>query len=116
MITKEEYEKAKEQKLEIEKLISNYHKQKEQEFLERWKKFEDCELFFTDDELKYSAHVICKICGAGMAYPKECMPNHKWSCSAQLKGEHQEKHTELSFMFYEIKSETMGYTTRPKKD
>lgn len=75
---------------------------------------------FKAGELIFAADSRCQ-CGAGMAYPKGCGPNHYWDCSAILMGTAKPRdgkvHTgRLDFGFYNIKSETQpsagGRTTR----
>jgi len=119
MITEEEYEKAKTQHEESEKIINQYHMEKRQRFEQRMKD----NPVFTDDELFYSARDLCP-CGHGLAYPKDCSPNHYWDCSAILKGiadKTVEHCAQLPFAYYSIKGESKhNGTTRgvfiPKKD
>lgn len=73
----------------------------------------------TTDDLIFAAYTRCP-CGHGMAYPKNCNPNHHWDCSAILLGTADKAVTheaKLPFVFYEIKSElqpsAQGATTRP---
>lgn len=114
MITEEQYQLARQNRDEAEKLINEYHKEKTEQFEARLKSGKP----FTDDELVYSAVDLCP-CGHGIAYPKECSPHHYWDCSAILKGiaDTKVQHTDrLPFAFYEVKSEdqpiTNGRTTR----
>lgn len=104
MITREEYKRAIEQKDAAAKVINEYHAQEREAFKKRLEE----NPVFTDDELFYSATALC-LCGHGLAYPKECAPDHHWDCSAILKGiaDPNERHTgELPFMFYDIKGES----------
>lgn len=110
-ITEEQYEAARLQVKEAEYIISCYHTQKSEAFEERMK---TNPIIFTDDELVYSRDTLCP-CGHGLAYPKECGPNHHWDCSAILKGIADKSITheaKLPFAFYKIKAEgeTMGDT------
>jgi hypothetical protein len=116
MITKEQFEQAKQQKDDAQKTINAYLVQEANDFEARWKEFESGARFFTDDELRYSAGARCDQCKAGLAYPKDCGINHQWTCSEELKGK-VSGHGVFPFSFYEIKSEdqpsAQGHTTRP---
>lgn len=118
MITKEQYDQAVKQSNEAQGVINAYHKQERELFAQRLKD----NPIFTDEELFYSRTALCP-CGHGLAYPKKCMPDHYWDCSAILKGIADPKvtHTgQLPFAFYDIKGEREGQTTRgvhlPKQD
>lgn len=118
MITQQEFEAAKAQMDAAQKVINAFTRQKLDNSKERWDRFCKGEAPYTDEELRYSAGARCR-CGAGLAYPKECPPNHQWSCSAVLKGGvKDDEHEAYPFAFYEIKSEdqpsAQGHTTRPK--
>lgn len=91
---------------------------------------------FAADELTYSAHARC-VCGAGLAYPRDCGMHGSWFCSALLTRAHgrlekranadgeeriftasgAEHQPGLPFSMYGIKSEgqpsAYGATTRP---
>jgi len=114
MITKEQYEEANKQHEAAEKIMNQYHREKQLTFDQRLKSG----VPFTDDDLMYSAYDLCP-CGHGLAYPKDCGFGHYWDCSAILKGiaDSKVKHTgQLPFAFYSIKSEIQpsanGSTTR----
>lgn len=111
MITKEEYHKAKKQHDDAEEIINTYYKEKRELFYQRLRE----NPVFTDDELRYSAATLCP-CGHGLAYPKDCGPNHYWDCSAILKGiaDKNVQHTgQVPFVFYDIKGESeINGTTR----
>lgn len=118
-ITKDDYKEAVKRHDEAEKVMNAYHAQSAQDFEERWKRFDEQHEAFSDADLVYSATARCKLCGAGLAYPKECGPNHQWTCSNVLKNIGTDKgHEAFPFAFYEIKSENQpsanGATTRPK--
>jgi len=120
MITKDQYQQAREQKAAAEKIINDYCRQEAQAFDAKWTKFQNGELVFSDDELCYAAYSRCRKCGEGLAYPKDCTSHHQWTCSRVLKGEAKDgDHDAFSFVFYEVKSEdqpsAQGATTRPKK-
>ena len=124
MITKEQYYEAVKSNEEAEKIINQYLSEQRENFKNRLKDGS----FFTDDELVYSAYNLCP-CGYGIAYPKDCGPDHYWDCSAILKGiaspnvEHCGK---LPFFMTKMKSENNVFpgnqkpTTRgifkPKKE
>jgi len=110
MITKELYERAVKQKEAAEEVINQYWLEKRNAFKNRMK----TNPIFTDDELFYSRTNLCP-CGHGLAYPKDCGPDHYWDCSAILKGiaDKDVDHTgQLPFSFYEIKGELGNMTTR----
>lgn len=119
MITKEQFEAACAAKEEAQKVIDEYGKQGVEEFKKRWARFESGEQFFTDAELVYSAGARCEKCNAGLAYPKNCGPQHQWTCSNVLKGVGTDNgHQAFPFAFYSIISEEQkerarGATTRP---
>jgi hypothetical protein len=109
MITEDQYKHAIEQKELAEKIINEFHEQKRDLFKERMQN----DPVFTDDELRYAATSRCP-CGHGLAYPKDCGPDHYWDCSAILKGVAVESvaHTaHLFFMYHSIKSESDHYGT-----
>ena len=119
MVTEQEYNVAREQANAAEKIIQQYHLEQREVFNARWERFDKNHEAFTDADLIYAATARCSLCGAGMAYPKGCGPNHQWTCSNVLKNIGTDKgHTALPFAFYEIKSENQpsaqGETTRPK--
>lgn len=110
MITEEQYKEAVSQQEQAEKVIQQFFKEKRERFQERLKNGP----VFTDDELHYSRFSLCP-CGHGLAYPKECTPDHYWDCSAILKGiaDPTVEHTaQLPFAFYDVKGEREGQTTR----
>lgn len=118
MITQEEYDSARAQKESAEKIINAFWSQKLNNFADRWKRFEEKNEYFHNDDLVYSAGARCK-CGEGLAYPKDCGPNHQWTCSGVLTGrKNDNEHDAFPFAFYEIKSENQpsakGNTTRPQ--
>jgi len=104
MISEEQYNDAVEKTHKAQEIINQY-------FVEKRKRFEDrmkINLSFNDDELVYSASSRCP-CGHGLAYPKDCTPDHYWDCSAILKGiaNKNVQHTaKLPFTFYDIKGES----------
>jgi hypothetical protein len=103
MVTEEQYQDAVKQNESSEKIINEYHKQKRDAFDLRMKN----NSIFTDDELRYSAYNLCP-CGHGLAYPKDCGPDHYWDCSAILKGiadKNVEHCPQLPFTMSKIKSE-----------
>ena len=102
-ITKKEYQDAQEQVTKSEKVIRQYHSERQEKFDTRLKNG----TVFTDDELVYSAYNLCP-CGHGLAYPNDCGPGHYWDCSAILKGTHdknQEHCAQLPFTTTKMKSE-----------
>lgn len=104
MITREQFDAACRQKSEAETVINQYCAQLEDQFDARLASGKP----FTDDELIYSASVLCP-CGYGMAYPRDCGPNHYWDCAGILKGiaDTNVKHTDrLPFIFWDIKDES----------
>ena len=104
MITTEQYNKARDEKEAAQKTIDEYHKQRRDTFAKRMSE----NPIFTDDELHYSAETLCP-CGHGLAYSKECGPDHYWDCSAILKGiaDKGVEHTgKLPFAMYSIKGES----------
>lgn len=104
MITKEQLDAAIRQKDEAEKLINAYAAQMLDEFKARLESGKP----FTDDELIYAANMLCP-CGYGLAYPRNCGPNHYWDCAGILKGiaDKNVQHTgQLPFVFWDIKSES----------
>lgn len=103
MISEVEYKEAVKRHEDAERIIQQYHKEKQESFIERMKN----NSVFTDEELRYSRESLCP-CGHGLAYPKGCGVQHYWDCSAILKGiaDKNVKHTDrLPFAFYEIESE-----------
>ncbi len=103
MVTKEQLDKAHQDKEAAEKVIQQYNKERAEEFEQRLKN----NPIFTDEELVYSESALCP-CGHGLAYPKNCGPFHYWDCSAILKGvaNDEVKHTaQLPFTFYAIRAE-----------
>ena len=109
MITEQQLQEASQQKDDAEKIIHQYHKEKREAFEERLK----TNPVFNDSELVYSAVTLCP-CGHGLAYPKDCGPNHYWDCSAILRGiaDRDAKHTgQLPFAFYAIKAEGENSTS-----
>ena len=115
MITLSEYIMAQKQLKTAQDIIDQYNKEKREAFKKRLKE----NPIFTDDELVYAATNRCS-CGHGLAYPKECGPDHHWDCSAILKGiaDKNVLHCgQYPFMLYSIKAEDEHYgTTRPKKE
>ena len=104
MITEQNYKNAVEEQNKATKVINDYFAQKREEFNKKMQS----NPIFSDDDLLYSAVSLCP-CGHGLAYPKECTTNHYWDCSAILKGiaDLSVEHTgKLSFMFYDVKSES----------
>lgn len=115
-ITKEQYDKAIEQKAEADRIISEYYVQRSKRFQKRLQE----NPIFAAEELVFAATSRCS-CGAGLAYPKECNSGHYWDCSEILMGiaKKEVKHTDqLPFAYYEVKFENQpsanGMTTRPK--
>ena len=112
MVTEQQFKDAIKQVEDAEKITKQYWVEKREQFTDRMKN----NPIFTDEELRYSATARC-LCGHGLAYPKECGPNHYWDCSAILKGiaDKGVKHEgQLPFIFYDIKSESdYRGTTRP---
>lgn len=118
-ISEEFYRLALGMKAKADAVIRQYHREQDDAFQERLR----TNPVFADDELRYSASTLCP-CGHGIAYPKACGPRHYWDCSAVLKGieDKSANHTErLSFLMYEIKSESEEHGTtrgiiRPKPE
>lgn len=118
MVTKEQYDKAKEDQKSSEEIIRNYHKQENERADSRFDEFTKGN-HYNDDELLYAAYNLCP-CGHGLAYPKECGYKARfWDCSAIWKGiaDASVQHTDqLPFSFYNVKSENQpsanGNTTR----
>jgi len=122
MITEDRYRAAIAQKDQAEATIGEYFRQKAANAEKRWQSFLIGNSPFTDADLVYSAGARCH-CGAGLAYPKDCMPNHRWDCSDFLKGKAKDtaplRHEILPFAFYSIISELQkerarNQTTRPQ--
>jgi hypothetical protein len=118
MISEDQYNAAVKAKDIAQKIISEFHKEARDRFNSRWEEFEVKKKPFWDDDLVYASTQLCP-CGHGLAYPKECGPQHHWDCSGYLKGIHNKSiiHTTgLSFAFYSIGSENQpsarGVTTR----
>lgn len=119
MVSEDEYQEAVKQHDSSQKVINQYHKEKQQAFKKRMEE----NPVFTEDELVYSARDLCP-CGYGIAYPKDCGPSHYWDCSGILRGIADDKveHVgKLPFAFYEIKSESQNRGTtrgvfRPMKE
>lgn len=104
MVTEEQYKEAAAQKDAAQQTINQYFKEKQQAFDEKIANNH----IWADDELVYSANQLCP-CGHGLAYPKDCGPNHYWDCSAILKGigdKSVEHAAQYPFAFYDIKSES----------
>jgi len=118
-ITREEYDVAITARKKAEEIIHAFNKQSIEDFNARWERFDHNHEYFKDEDLVYSATARCKHCNAGLAYPKDCGPNHQWTCSNVLKGIGTDKgHDAFPFAFYEITSENQHFgrneTTRPK--
>lgn len=119
MVTEEQYQQASEEKEKAEATINQYFRERREAFERRMKE----NPIFTDDELFYSARLLCP-CGHGLAYPKGCGSGYYWDCSAILKGiaDKSVTHTDrLPFAFYDVKGESDRNGTtrgvfRPKKD
>ncbi len=113
MVTKEQYDAAAKRMEEDQETVNKFFKEKQEVFNKRMEE----NPIFTDDELIYSG-TNRFICGAGLAYPKDCGGNHYWDCSSLLKGETQlgalQHSPQYPFMTYSIhgESEYRG-TTRP---
>jgi hypothetical protein len=104
MITKQQYDDAVEQAKIAQETMTQFHRQEAEAFDQRLKSG----VPFTDEELRYAATSLCP-CGHGLAYPKDCGPNHYWDCSAILKGVADSSIThsgQLPFTFYDVKSES----------
>lgn len=117
MITRDEYESAIKKRDESEEVIRVYHQEQATIFNKRMEE----NPIFTLDELIYSAFTKCKGCGSGLAYPRNCGPNHYWDCGDVLLGKIKnpgKEHAQFPFMYFEIKSEQQpsanGATTRPQ--
>ena len=103
-----------------EKVIHEYQRQQAESFKVRWEAFGKGKRFFEKGDLIFAATQRCAACGAGLAYPKGCGPDHQWTCSAVLMGTFDravDNHGAFPFSMYEIKSEEQpsahGATTRP---
>lgn len=119
MITEQKYKDACANRDAAEKVIQLFHKQGVEDFDARWKRFENKNEYFRDDELTYAAGARCDKCNAGLAHPKKCGVFHQWTCSDVLKGiGTDDGHSTYPFAFYKIKSEeqpsAQSATTRPK--
>lgn len=104
MITKEQYDQAVKRLDEAQEIINTFNKELMEAFEKRMKE----NPLFTDDELIYSAEILCP-CGHGLAYPKGCGIHHYWDCSAILKGiaNQPAEHTaQLPFSVFDIKAES----------
>lgn len=102
MISEEQYREAVEGCSKFEEVIQQYQREKADAFRLRM----ETNPIFSMDELVFSADLLCP-CGYGMAYPKDCGPNHYWDCSAILRGVAADvKHcTQQPFITTSIKSE-----------
>ena len=107
MVTREQYEEARKQHDEAEKVIQSWHAEEAERRESRWQEYLTGKRFFTDDELRYARDLLCP-CGHGMAYPKESRLNGAWECSAALKGLSPAHSEPLPFAFYDVKSEEQG--------
>lgn len=114
MITEADYQKALDDKELAQEVINAYHKLKSEAFQQRLLD----NPIFTDDELVYSADVLCP-CGHGIAYPKGCGSFHHWDCAGILKGiadKDAEHCGQQPFVMTDYKSELQtsanGRTTR----
>ena len=118
MIRREEYDSAVKQQKKSQEIINQFHKEQAERFSKRMAN----NPIFTDEELRYSAKMLCP-CGYGLAYPKSCGAFHYWDCSAILKGTADDMvtHTsQLPFNVTNIKSESESRGTtrgvcRPKE-
>lgn len=111
MINEQQYQEAVKIHDESQKIINQYFRESQERFQERMKN----NPVFNDDELHYSRVSRCP-CGAGLAYPKKCGPNHYWDCSSILKGvaSTDVQHTDrLPFSFWNVKGERDNESTRP---
>lgn len=104
MISETEYQSAIAGQQNAQKIINQYHREKQQACDEKIAAGHT----WTDGELVYSARDLCP-CGHGLAYPKNCGGSHYWDCSAILKGNADktvEHCAQLPFAFYSIKGES----------
>lgn len=110
-ITREQYERAVDEKEQAQIIIDMYAEQQKNIILGRVASSD----VFQGDELVFAAASRC-ICGAGLAYPKHAPVNYHWNCSKVLMGTadmSQEHDNNLSFMMYNVRPETDKETTRP---